>query len=329
VKRYSLVVPVYNNEASVAELVDAVAALDAKLGHALEAVFVVDGSPDRSHERLAAALPGAGFASRLLVLSRNFGSFQAIRAGLAAARGELFAMMSADLQEPPSLVLESLRKLDGGDCDVVLGVRTARDDPLGARIAARLFWGAYRRLVQRDVPPGGVDMFACNRAFRDRLLALDERRTSLVGQVLWLGFRRAEVPYQRQARRHGRSSWTLGKKLAYLSDSLYSFSDLPIRALTLAGVLGLALSALLAVVVLVARMSGEIAVPGYAATVLVILFFASLNAFGLGIIGGYTWRAYENVKRRPGAIVMEAVEFDGSGAPASRVSTRQVEEALS
>ena len=312
----SLVVPVYGNEGSIPELVETVARLNVALDHSLEAVFVVDGSPDRSYALLRDALPRSGFASQLLLLSRNFGSFAAIRAGLAASRGEHVAIMAADLQEPESLILEFFSKLSRGDCDVVLGVRSGRSDPLGTRIAAGLFWGAYRRFVQRDIPQGGVDVFACNRAFRNHLLALDEAHTSLVGQVIWLGFRRQHVTYARLPRRHGRSAWTWARKIAYLTDSLFSFSDLPIRALTWAGIAGLVLSTLLAIVVVVARMSGEIPIPGYAATVLTIVFFASLNSFGLGIIGGYTWRAYENVKGRPSSIVMSTHRFgDAEAAP--------------
>jgi glycosyltransferase involved in cell wall biosynthesis len=311
----SLVVPVYGNEGSIPELLDTVKRMDAALGHSLEAVFVVDGSPDRSYALLHEALPDCGFASQLLLLSRNFGSFAAIRAGLRAARGEHFAIMAADLQEPESLILEFFAKLASGDVDVVLGVRSGRSDPLGSRLAAGMFWGAYRSFVQRDIPRGGVDVFACNRAFRDHLLLLDEAHTSLVGQVIWLGFRRAHVSYARLPRRHGRSAWTWARKIAYLTDSLFSFSDLPIRALTWAGIAGLALSTVLAIIVLIARITGQIQIPGYAATVLTIVFFASLNSFGLGIIGGYTWRAYENVKRRPSSIVMSTQRYGDAEAP--------------
>jgi len=165
------------------------------------------------------------------------------------------------------------------------------------------------------MPPGGFDVFGCNRAFRDRLVALEEAHSSLVGQVMWLGFRREYVRYERLPRRHGRSAWSFGRKLRYLSDSLFSFSDLPIRALTWAGMFGLLLSFALGAAVLFAKLSGRIEIPGYAATVLSILFFASLNSFGLGIIGGYTWRAYANVKRRPLAIVMATERFEPTGAP--------------
>jgi len=313
--KYSLVVPVYRNEGSIPALIAAIRRLSDALGGALEAVLVVDGSPDRSHELLRELLPGSGLDAQLLLLSRNFGSFAAIRAGLAAAQGERFAVMAADLQEPESLVLDFFRALDTGRADVVLGVRTGRADPLVDRFASGLFWRLYRALVQRDMPRGGFDVFGCNRAFRDRLVALEEAHSSLVGQVMWLGFRREYVRYERLPRRHGRSAWSFGRKLRYLSDSLFSFSDLPIRALTWAGMFGLLLSFALGAAVLFAKLSGRIEIPGYAATVLSILFFASLNSFGLGIIGGYTWRAYANVKRRPLAIVMATERFEPTGAP--------------
>ncbi len=309
----SVVVPVYGNAGSVDALVEALARTHRELGGGLEAVFVVDGSPDDSHLRLAAALPAAPFPSQLLSLSRNFGSFSAIRAGLAAGTGDHFAVLAADLQEPPELVAEFARRLEAGACDVVLGQRAGRADPLLARAGAALFWGLYRRFVQPEVPSGGVDVFGCTRAVRDQIVRLAERNSSLVGLLLWVGFRREAVPYVRRERHSGRSGWTLGKKLVYLMDSVFSFSDLPIKFLLRTGALGLVLSVVLAAVVLTARLTGAIDVPGYAATVLTITFFGALNCFGLGVIGGYVWRTFENTKGRPTYIVASAERF---GPPA-------------
>jgi glycosyltransferase involved in cell wall biosynthesis len=307
--KYSLVVPVYCNEASIADLVAAIGRLDRALDHALEAVFVVDGSPDRSYEQLDAALPESGLTAQLIVLSRNFGSFSAVREGLGAARGDYMAMMAADLQEPEQLILDFFRAMENDPIDVALGVRTGRSDPLTTRIASTAFWWLYRRFVQPEIPPGGIDVFACNRAFRDHLMQLHESNTSLVGQIVWLGFRRKLVPYRRLPRRYGRSAWSFARKVKYLLDSMFAFSDLPIRALTWVGAAGLAISVALALIVLAAKVTGAIAVPGYAATVLTIIFFAALNSFGLGIIGSYTWRAYENTKGRPHAIVLRTKCF--------------------
>lgn len=214
----------------------------------------VDGSPDHSHAVLNAALPQAAFASRLILLSRNFGSFAAIRAGLKAVDADHYAMMAADLQESPELVLGFFERLRSGAVDVVIGCRDGRADPWLGKEAAALFWYLYRRTVQAEMPPGGFDLFGCSRVFRNHLVALSEVRSALVGQVLWLGFRREELKYTRAERQHGRSAWTLRKKMAYMQDSIFAFTDLPIRLLLAGGIVGILLSLLMGLVVAVARM---------------------------------------------------------------------------
>ena len=308
---YSIVVPVFGNEGSLPSLVGRLSALVTELDGPLEVVFVVDGSPDRSGEVLVELLPAQAFASRLVFHSRNFGSFAAIRTGLQRATGEFIGVMAADLQEPPELMVDFFRSLAGDTADLVVGVRRSRSgDPAFTALSSRAFWALYRRMVQRDMPIGGVDVFACNRVFCDHLVPLEEANSSLVSLTLWLGFRRSTVEYDRLPREHGESMWTLRKKLKYLTDSIFSFTDLPIRMLLSGGVVGVAVSAVLAVVVLLARLSGAIEVAGYAATTLLIAFFGALNLAGLGIIGAYVWRAFENTKGRPGAVVMADRRFE-------------------
>ena len=305
----SLIIPVYLNEESIPQLLDAVDGVSEGTEDGLEAVFVVDGSPDRSYELLRDALPDRKFASSLTLLSRNFGSFAAVRAGLEQGNGDRFAVMSADVQEPPGLLLEMDEVLRTQDVEVVIGSREGRQDPLSARLPARLFWGTYRRLVVPEVPAGGIDVFACDRDFRDQLLRLDERHSSLVGQLFWLGYRRAYVSYARVERRHGKSAWTVRKKFAYLSDSVFSFTDLPIKLLMwLGGVVAL-LSGLYGLIVATMRILGGIDVPGFTALLLLVVFFGSLNLFALGILGSYAWRTYENTKARPLHIVARKHEF--------------------
>ena len=308
----SLVIPVYRNEDSLLELLQTLQSMHQSLSGALEIVFVVDGSPDRCHDMLRERLPSSGLSATLVLLTRNFGAFSAVRIGMAHGRGDFFAVMAADLQEPPELVLRMQQVLAPGDMDVVVAQRTLRHDPLWQRWQAQLFWALYRRYVVPEMPPGGVDIFACNRAFRDALLALPESRSSLIAQIFWLGFRRAIVPYERLPRRHGESSWTWRKKLAYLSDSVFAFTDLPVRLLTRVGVLGLIVAIGLGAAVLVGKLAGWIPVPGYAMTLIAILFFGALNMLSLGIVGTYAWRAYENTKQRPQAVALRVQHFDGT-----------------
>ena len=178
----------------------------------VEFIFVVDGSPDNSFAALANALPTAPFKSQLISHARNFGSFSAIRTGLRASRGSYCGVIAADLQEPPALLVEFLDRLVNAGADIVIGVREGRDDPALTRLSANLFWGFYRRFIVREIPAGGVDVFACNRRIRDELLALQEAHSSLIGLIFWLGFRRMEVPYKRRVSAHGKSAWTVARK---------------------------------------------------------------------------------------------------------------------
>lgn len=308
----SVVIPVFENSATIPALLRSLADLSRKIDDALEAVFVVDGSPDDSYDRLRAGLAGQPFQSQLLSLSRNFGSFAAIRAGLEAGRGQTFAVLAADLQEPPELVLEFHRRLGSGDTDIVVGQRIRRADPFLARLGASAFWSFYRRFIQREIPPGGVDVFACNKQVRDEILKLGESNSSLVGLLFWVGFRRASVPYERRPRPSGRSAWTFAKKMRYLTDSVFNFTDLPVRLLVWIGCLGTLGSIAGGAAVLIAKLTGRVPVAGYTAIVLVIVFFGALNCLGLGTIGGYVFRTLENTKRRPNFLVASRTTFGGA-----------------
>lgn len=301
--RCSLVVPIYKNEGSLDALLDAVDDICAELGEVIEAVFVIDGSPDRCEELLRARLPQRHFVSQLITHSRNFGAFAAIRTGLEHARGSAMAVMAADLQEPPELVVEFFRQLNDDRADVVVGRRVGRDDPIGSRVASAAFWRLYRRFVQSQVPPGGVDVFGCTAAVRDALLRFEEAHSALVGQLLWVGFRRVEIGYERRPRLDGgKSAWSFRAKWRYMSDSVFAFTDLPIRVLMNVGMAGMLSTLAAALAVLGLRLGGVIDVRGYTPLMLAVLFVGAMNLFGLGIVGAYVWRAYENTKRRPLAI---------------------------
>jgi len=309
----SLVVPVYRNSASIPDLIAAIEDITEAQCGSFEAIFVIDGSPDDSYALLQARLPQARFASRLIALSRNFGSFAAIREGLKIAKGDYIAVMAADLQEPPELVPAFYEVLGRGEVDVVFGQRCGRDDPFGSRVTASVFWWLYRRLAQSEMPEGGVDVFAIHRNVRDALLKLEPNQTSLVGQLVWLGFKRLSVPYERRRRKYGKSAWTLRKKIDYLLDSLFAFTDLPIRIFLNLGLGGMLLCVVGGITVFTIRFMGGISVPGYTPLALLILFFSALNLFGIGIAGQYAYRAFGAAKQRPGAVVMNDVCYPGLG----------------
>ncbi len=305
----SIVIPVYRNEENIPHLLTALEKLNNCIDK-LEVVFVVDGSPDRSAQLLKNTLPSCSFFSQLLLLSRNFGSFAAIRVGLEAAKGEHFAIMAADLQEPPELIQQFFSILQAEtDVDIVIAARKKRSDPIMSKFASSLFWFFYRKMVIPEMPPGGVDIFGCNKTFRDNLLLLEESHSSLVGLIFWMGFTRRIVEYERQPRLHGKSAWTLIKKWNYLKDSIFSFTDRPIQFLSWIGLAGVFISGCMGMCIFIAKLLGWIQTPGYSATILTIIFFGTLNILGLSIVGTYAWRTYENTKKRPLSLVMRQTQF--------------------
>jgi len=305
----ALIIPVYKNEETISELLQALGIIHRDLGGDLTVTFVVDGSPDRCHELLRDALAKVDFPSTLILHSRNFGSFAAIRTGLQFTEADFYAVMAADLQEPTSLIMEFFKTLSSKAGDLVLGARDGRKDPWSSKILSEIFWGLYRRYIIKELPKGGVDIFGCNRQVRDKVLEFGEARSSLVAQLMWVGFKRTVVLYQRQPRLKGKSAWTFQKKVDYLMDSIFSFTDLPIKILIKIGAFGTCTSFLVGIVVIVSRLTGLTTVSGYTALMIAIIFFGAMNLLGLGIIGSYAQRGYENTKQRPLAIVSGTLTF--------------------
>ncbi len=308
---YSVVVPVYKNEASLPDVIERLEWLQGRLDGGLEVVFVVDGSPDASAKVLRVLLPKSSLVSQLICHSRNFGAFAAIRTGFLHARGDYIAAMAADLQEPVELIETFFERLATGEWDIAIGTRVSRGDPLVSRLLSRAYWALYRRWVQRDMPAGGVDIFACSKLVAQNFAVLDESHSSLVGQLFWLGYRRVEVPYARRERVHGKSAWTAKKKIGYLLDSVFSFTGLPISIILVVGLVGSLLALAAAFVVFVSWLCGAITVPGYSALMLVLLFGTGSILFALGIVGTYVWRTFENTKNRPSSVVMLHERYHG------------------
>ncbi len=299
----SLVIPVYKNEENLPRLLRELEAFGERFANPLEIVFVVDGSPDASFRMLSERLPSFPLNTQLIELSRNFGSFSAIAAGLRFGKGDFFAVLAADLQEPLELLIEFYRVLLSGEADIAFGYRVSRADPWWSQFLSECFWTVYRHVVVKDMPRGGIDVFACTRQVRDELVKLREVQTNLIALLFWLGFRRQFVPYQRQARLEGRSAWTFRKKLRYAVDSIFNFTDLPLRALLFIGASACLLALVATVVVMVAWLRGAIPVLGYTPLMLVIAFFGGSFSLALGVVGQYIWLSLQNTRRRPAFVV--------------------------
>jgi glycosyltransferase involved in cell wall biosynthesis len=308
--RYSVVVPIYRNRDSLPTLVDRLVTLNKQRGGQLEGVFVVDGSPDDSLEVLRTALADVQLRAQVLSHSRNFGSMPAVRTGLTVARGDYIGVMAADLQEPAEVVSAFFDALEADECDIALGQRMGRRDPALSSALARVYWRVYQRFINREIPTGGIDVFGCTRAVAERIVSFPEVHTSLIGLLFWLGFRRKFIPYMREARHSGRSGWTFGRKLRYLFDSIYAFTDLPIILLQVIGLVGTLISFMIGMLVLVGWIIGAVKQPGYTPLMIAIAGATSAMLLALGVVGSYVWRTYENSKGRPMALVASHEFFD-------------------
>lgn len=304
----SIVIPVYQSEAGLDRLLLELSALYKALPQAMEVVFVVDGSRDRSLEILQHKLPASPFRWQLISLSRNFGAWSAISAGMNRAKGAYCAVMAADLQEPPELIIRFLEVLAAGRADIVIGRRDGRSDPWFSKLCSGLYWAAYRRFVVKDIPPGGMDVFAVTREVRDVLAGLHEASSYFIALLFWVGFRREFVEYSRALRLDGKSAWSFSKKLRLAVNGIFNFSDLPLQLLTFFGGLGMSVSFIWGAVVLAAKFLGKVPVPGYTAIILAIGFFGGLTSMGLGILGQYVWLVLQNVRNRPNYIIASSEE---------------------
>lgn len=305
----SIVVPVFKNEESIDRLLNRVTSLASSLVGDVEAIFVVDGSPDSSLSFLQTSLPNTTFDSKIILLSRNFGAFSAIRAGLREADGTATVVMAADLQEPISLIEELLGLVVKDGVDVAVGVRQARKDSFVSRFLSASFWRFFNRLTTLEMPNGGVDIFALSRDARQKINEFEESSTSLVGLIYWIGFKRQEVSYLREKRAEGVSSWSLRKRINYAKDSITAFSEIPLSIFLWSGVIGALVSLLLVVVLIVRLFMNQNDDVSRQLVPIGLLFVVSYLMSGLGLLGTYLWRVSDNVRKRPDSITWKKWEF--------------------
>ncbi|MCC7418328.1 MAG: glycosyltransferase family 2 protein [Acidobacteria bacterium] len=311
----SVVTPAYNEADNLPLLAERLSqALDpADLDW--EWVVVDDHSADDTFgvlARLAAAQPRI----RALRFARNFGSHAAIACGLEEARGDAVVMLAADLQDPPEVIPRLLERWREG-AHVVWAVRARRDgEGRSTLVFSRIYFWIMRHVVGlKEVAETGADFFLLDRRVVDAARRFQESHTSLLGLLAWLGFRQVSVPYDKQARRHGRSGWTLEKRLKLVADSVTSFTYLPIRLMSYVGLVVALLGFLYAGVVVVNALTGR-PVQGWSSLMVVVLVIGGVQMLMMGVLGEYLWRAFDEARRRPRYIVESTLAADGDRSAA-------------
>ena len=309
----SVVVPVYYSSPTLRlllsrlrEVAGSVPACD------FEFVMVDDGSGDQSFAILQAEA-AVDDRVRALRLSRNFGSNAAILAGLSYARGDSCVVITADLQDPPELIPELITAWQNGS-DVVLAARRTRNDPLMNQLFALAFNRLFRRLVFPDFPPNGFDFMLVSQRVARQIVAMNERNSYIFGQIMWVGYERQVVLYDRGAREQGKSRWTAAKKIKYFIDAFTAFSYLPVRAATLLGTVLAFGGFVWAAVVLSARLFGWIPEAGFAAVMVALLVLSGTQLIVSGLIGEYLWRVLEESRNRPAFLVAQTANIEHEDA---------------
>lgn len=302
-ERISVVVPVYFNAESLPRLAERLREIAGRADFDLEAIFVDDGSGDDSWGRIQ-AIAASWPAARGIRLTRNFGSQMAIIAGLDEAQGDAAAVLSADLQEPPELLLRLVEAWRSG-ATAVIAVRASRPEPWPTRAAASLYYSTLRSLAFQSMPAGGFDCFLIGRPAIEFLTGSREVHTSLPGLILWAGFPMALVAYERAARQEGRSRWTFAKKVKLFLDSVISFSYAPLRWMSVAGALLALLAFVYAAVLVGLKVLQDQPIRGWTSLMVALAFFSGVQLLSLGILGEYLWRTLDAARARKGFLVRD------------------------
>ena len=303
-RTFSIVVPVYYNEENIPHTIPRLLGLGQRLpAYNLELVFVDDGSGDGSFRALQEEQK-KDRRIKIVKLSRNFGSVAAVQAGLLYATGDCVGVIAADLQDPPELFVDMIHEWEGGK-KVVLAVREGRQDGLLQKCFSGGYYFLMRKLAIKDYPKGGFDFVLLDRQIVEEVNRIDEKNTNIDTLIYWLGHDRSTIPYLRRKRQHGKSRWTLSKKIKLFIDSFVSFSFAPIRMMSLIGLITAGLSFAYGIVAIVAALRGEIPIRGWTTLIVVLTFLLGLIMVMLGIIGEYLWRILDEVRKRPSYVVDE------------------------
>jgi dolichol-phosphate mannosyltransferase len=312
VKVISVVVPVYCEQQILPEFYsrakNALTALSPNYSH--ELIFINDGSTDASAQILH-DLARNDSSVRVLSLARNFGHQLAITAGLDHARGDAAVVIDADLQDPPELIPDMVRKWQEG-FKVVYGVRQTREGETAFKLAtAKVFYRLLSYLSDTPLPLDSGDFRLLDRAVIDALCQIREESRYIRGLVSWIGFTQCPIPYQRAIRSAGQTKFPLRRMLKFALDGISSFSEKPLRLSSHLGFLVTLLSLLLAVFIILRKLVyHDQLIPGWASVMVTVLFMGGIQLLSIGILGEYVGRIFRQSKGRPLYIVAERINLE-------------------
>lgn len=305
----SMVIPCFNEEENISTLYSKLSEVLCKIGMTYEIVCVNDGSYDRTIEKLVEYSRQDSHV-KVINLSRNFGKEIALTAGLDYTVGKAIIPIDADLQDPPELIADLVEKWKEG-YDVVYATRvTRRGEGLIKRVTAGLFYQVIAQISPTEIPKNTGDFRLLDRRVVNELKKFPERNRFMKGLFSWVGFRQTSIYFERQPRHWGKTSWSFWKLWNFALDGITSFSVFPLHLWTYIGVTISSIAFLYALFLIVQTLIQGVDVPGYASLMVAVLFLGGVNLIGLGVVGEYLGRVYQEVKGRPLYLVRDTYGFD-------------------
>ena len=301
-KKVSVVVPVYFNAPSLPELLNRLDNLNRELlgiNLELEVVAVDDGSKDDSFEILVEYSKKYSFLNAFQ-LTKNFGEATASKFGLKKITGDAFSVLAADLQDPPELIFEMAKNWLEGNSYVICE-RTKRNDPIFSKFLANLYYKFLTKFIMPTYPKKGFDLFLMDSKYLP--VIIESSKSSSIPLILsWIGIEPLKIGYVRQTREHGKSTWTIFKRINLLLDVLFSFSRKPIRIVSSIGAVTALAGLIYGISVIIERLNGITGSQGTASLIALVSFTSGLVLLTLGIIAEYIWRIWDEVNNRPDGI---------------------------
>jgi glycosyltransferase involved in cell wall biosynthesis len=302
--KISIIIPCYYNELNIPSTSLELLENEKNFpeGTTFEYVMVDDGSKDNTWNELQKFKQANPEKVKLVKLSGNFGSYNAILAGMKYASGDCNVIIAADLQDPLSLMPKMFAHWQNG-IQLVMGNREDREDPFLSKLFANTFQFLIRRFALPNLPKGGFDYVLFDKKLKVEVLAMDEKNSNSLYLLIWLKYEYITIPYKRLERKVGKSRWTMKKKIKLFVDSFVAFSFAPIRIITVSGFVLGAVAIFYALFILYNRFAGNIAVEGWTTMMMVFIFVSAFQMVAIGILGEYLWRTLDASRKRPNYVV--------------------------
>lgn len=302
--KLSIIIPCYYNELNIPVTTQELISNEQLFPNDVlfEYIMVDDGSKDNTFEALSLFKSKYPEKVTIVKLSGNFGSYNAIQAGMQYATGDCNVVITADLQDPPELMPKMYDYWIKG-LKLVLANREGREDPFLSKFFASLYQKLIKKYALSNIPDGGFDFCLFDKQLKEDVLAIKEKNTNSLYLLVWLKYEYVCLPYKRRERKIGKSRWTMKKKIQLFIDSFISFSYAPLRFITVSGILLGSIAFIYALYVLYAKLIGRVDVEGWTTMMMVFLLVSSFQMMAIGIIGEYLWRNFEATRNRPAYIV--------------------------